>query len=547
MLTSLYIKNIVLIDNLNIEFQDNLSVLTGETGAGKSILLDSLGLVLGARAETGLVGRYDDKANVTAHFEVDHNHPVLNFLKDNDLTAEVSLIFRRTLTKEGRSKAFINDQPVSAALLKQAGNYLAEIHGQFDTHELLDSTKHIDLVDEYAGHDALRVNVAEHWKVLIDKTKLLRSLQQKIESAKADEEFYRDSLEDLDALEPKSGEEETLSTLRNRLMKREQISETIKEAELSLEDLEAANGAVWRAINRLGDDGKASMEAMERLNAEYQEVLAAIQNVSADLDNNEHSLIDIDDRLFALKAQARKHGCTIDSLPEKRDEIATALNAIENQDEELSSLIKEIEKLQGTYLLAAKKLSDSRKKHAEILSKEVMKELPPLKLEKARFDIRFSDTQQSEKGIDLVEFIVATNPNSDAGALDKVASGGELSRFMLAIKVVMAKTVLSKTLVFDEVDSGIGGATAAAVGERLARLAKDRQVLVVTHSPQVAAKGQYHWIVSKNKVKENMTHIESINKKDERREEIARMLSGAKVTQEARAAAEKLLNEKAAG
>ncbi len=546
MLTSLHIKNIVLIDNLNIEFQDNLSVLTGETGAGKSILLDSLGLVLGARAETGLVGQYDDKSNVTARFDVSNKHPVLRFLQKNDLTSEESLIFRRTLTKEGRSKAYINDQPVSVALLKQAGNYLAEIHGQFDTHELLDATTHIDLVDEYAGHHDLCDEVSEKWKALADKTKLLKVLQKQIENAKTDEEFYRESLEDLDALDPKSGEEDTLSTLRSRLMKREQISETIKEAELGLEELEAANGAIWRAINRLGEDGKESMEAMERLNAEYQEVLAAIQNVSADLDNNNHSLTDIDDRLFALKAQARKHGCTIDTLPNKRDEIATALNAIENQDEALLSLMKEIEKLQNAYLRAAERLSASRKKYALILSREVMQELPPLKLEKARFDIHFEETQQSAKGIDLVEFIVATNPNSDAGALDKVASGGELSRLMLAIKVVMAKTVSSKTLVFDEVDSGIGGATAAAVGERLARLATDRQVLVVTHSPQVAAKGQYHWIVSKNKVKENMTHIEPINAQKERREEIARMLSGAKVTAEARAAAEKLLNEKAA-
>lgn len=546
MLTSLHIKNIVLIDNLNIDFQGNLSVLTGETGAGKSILLDSLGLVLGARADAGLVGRYDDKSSVIATFELNSKHSVFKFLQENDLETDLTLIFRRTLTKEGRSKAFINDQPVSVALLKQAGNYLAEIHGQFDTHDLLDASKHIDLLDEYAAHDDLLNDVTQKWSDLAQKTKQLDTLKQQIENAKTDEEFYRQSLEDLDALDPKAGEEDTLSALRNRLMRREQISQTIKEAELGLEDLEIANGSVWRALNRLGEDGKASIEAMERLNAEYQEVLAAVQNISSDLENNAHSLTDIDDRLFALKAQARKHGCTIDNLPEKREEIATALNGIENQDAALLNLMKQIEKLQGAYLRAAETLSQSRQKYAASLSKEVMKELPPMKLEKAVFEVQCESVEQTAKGIDRIAFAVATNPNSNIGALDKVASGGELSRFMLAIKVVMAKTDSSKTLVFDEVDSGIGGATAAAVGERLARLAKDRQVLVVTHSPQVAAKGQHHWIVSKNKVKENMTHIEPVNEDTARREEIARMLSGASVTEEARAAAEKLLNEKVA-
>jgi len=546
MLSSLHIKNIVLIDNLNLEFKDYLSVLTGETGAGKSILLDSLGLVLGARADAGLVGRYDDKSSVTASFEVSDENPVHDLIKENDLEIDADLIIRRTLTKDGRSKAFINDQPVSVGLLKQVGNFLAEIHGQFDTHDLLNVSKHIDLLDEYAGHNDLLEEVQKKWILLAQQREELKALQEKIEEAKADEEFYRQSLEDLDALEPKAGEEEGLSKLRERLMRREQISETIKEAEIGLEDLEMASGTVWRALNRLGDDGKASIDAMERLNAEYHEVVSSLQEITQELESSENSLSEIDDRLFALKAQARKHGCVIDDLCNKRDEIATALNGIENQDHNIIQLSREIEKLEKDYFVSAEKLSKSRQKYAVNLSKEVMKELVPLKLEKARFEVIRQDAQESDKGLDNIEFMIATNPNSEAGALNKIASGGELSRFMLAIKVVMSQDVSHKTLVFDEVDSGIGGATADAVGERLARLAQERQVLVVTHSPQVAAKGQNHWIVSKNKVKEGMTHVEPINDHEDRREEIARMLSGAAVTQEARAAAEKLLAEKVA-
>lgn len=546
MLVSLHIKNIVLIDNLSLDFKNHLSVLTGETGAGKSILLDSLGLVLGARADVGLVGRYDDKASVTASFEVKQSHPVLVLLKENELEVDSDLIFRRSVTKDGRSKAFINDQPVSVGLLKQAGQALAEIHGQFDTHDLLNASKHVDLLDEYAGHHNLLSAVQQKWNKLAQKRKELKKIQEKIETAKADEAFYRESLEDLDALEPKAGEEETLSNLRERLMRREQMTSTIQEAELGLQDLEMASSNVWRALNRLGDDGKASIDAMGRLNAEYQEVLASLQDITQVLESGENSLSEIDDRLFALKAQARKHGCTIDDLSQKRDEIAMALNAIENQDDHIIQLSRDIERLEKEYLKSAEKLSGSRCKYADSLSTQVMKELAPLKLEKARFEIKQESTIQSEKGIDDIEFMIATNPNTDAGALDKIASGGELSRFMLAIKVVMSQSATQKTLVFDEVDSGIGGATAAAVGERLAQLAQDRQVLVVTHSPQVAAKGQYHWIVSKNKVKENMTYVEPVNDHADRREEIARMLSGASVTEEARAAAEKLLTEKVA-
>jgi DNA repair protein RecN (Recombination protein N) len=546
MLSSLHIKNIVLIDNLTIDFADNLSVLTGETGAGKSILLDSLGLVLGARADAGLVGSYSDKATVTATFDVPDDHSILQILKENDWELETPVIIRRTLTKDSRSKAYINDQPISVALLKQVGEKLVEIHGQFDTHDLLDASKHIDLLDDYAGHDALRDSVRKKWSDFLQKRRELQILQNQIETAKSDEEFYRQSIEDIDALDPKKDEEEILSSLRERLMKRDQIVSTIQEAERGLEALEIASGNVWRALSRLGEDGKLSIEAMERLNAEYQEVVFSLQEISYQLENNENSLTEIDDRLFALKAQARKHDCKIDDLPQKRDEIAAALNNIENQDALVVQLTKEIQKIETSYFEAAEKLSLSRQKYALQLCKEVQKELAPLKLEKARLEIKQTRIQENQKGVDQIEFFVATNLGSDLGALNKVASGGELSRLMLAIKVVMAKSTSTKTLVFDEVDSGIGGATAAAVGERLSRLAKDRQVLVVTHSPQVAAKGQHHWIVSKNKVKANMTYVEPVNDLQDRREEIARMLSGASVTEEARAAAEKLLNEKVA-
>lgn len=547
MLTHLTIKNIVLIENLNIIFQNGLCVLTGETGAGKSILLDSLGLVLGARAETNLVGRYAEQSSVTATFELSENHPALGFLKVQDIEPDMTLILRRTLTKEGRSKAYVNDQPVSIQLLKQLGEFLAEIHGQFDTQSLLNPQHHIHLLDEYAGHIDIVQKTSNHWKMWQKAQDGLIEFKNKIEKTKSDEEYYRQSLEDLDQLEPKFGEEESLVRLREKLMKRDHIISNMNEAEQGLSEIETLCASVWKSLNRIGSEGEAASQAMEKLNIELHEVLSSLSDLSSDLENNEYSLTEIDDRLFALKAQARKHGCSIDGLPNKREEIAQALNAIENQDAEFIKASKKVDETKKEFYNIAKDLSGKREKAARKLEKEIMKELPPLKLDKAQFFVsRESLEEGSEKGVDRIQFSVSTNPNSAAGLLHKVASGGEMARFMLAIKVVMASASPMTTLVFDEVDSGIGGATAAAVGQRLARLADHRQVLVVTHSPQVAAKGAHHWVVSKNKNGKTGTYIVPVENAKDRQEEIARMLAGADITKEARAAAGKLLEEKAA-
>jgi DNA repair protein RecN (Recombination protein N) len=327
-------------------------------------------------------------------------------------------------------------------------------------------------------------------------------------------------------------------------MRRSQIMENLSEAEKGIGEIEQVAGNVWRALDRLGDDGALASKAMQAVNAEIEEVIAALQNLSADIDGQEYSLEEIDDRLFALKAQARKHNCTIDELPAKRDEIGALLNAIENQDHDFAALIRECDALKFTYEETAQDLSTKRQKASQKMATLVMTELSPLKLDKAQFEVSvegLEESQWNENGMDAVQFLVATNPGAKAGALNKIASGGELSRFTLALKVILAQTGVAPSLVFDEVDSGIGGATAAAVGERLARLARDKQIMVVTHSPQVAAIASNHWIVSKSGNKKVRTNIIALSKHSDREEEIARMLAGAEITVEARAAARKLL------
>lgn len=544
MLASLTIKNIVLIEYLTIDFQSGLCALTGETGAGKSILLDSLGLALGARADAGLVRHGAEQSSVIATFDLADDHPVQNFLKGHDIEFDPNLILRRTLTSEGRSKAFINDQPVGVGLLKNVGEMLVEIHGQFDTQSLLDPAQHIQMLDEYMGKPRELEKLKREYQEWRSKEKELKLLQEKMNQARSDEEYYRSSLEDLDALTPEVGEEEKLSNLKSTLMRREQIVENLNIAQQGLSEIESLSANVWRALDKLQEEGKPAIEAMDRATAEVQEVISSLNDLSADIDSNEYSLEEIDERLFSLKAQARKHGCTIDELPNKRDEIAEALNAIENEDSSLVALIKQVENQKSLFVEAAKKISSYRQKTGEKLSKLIMAELTPLKLDKARFEVSIApleEAQWSAKGMDKVEFLVATNPGATAGSLNKIASGGELSRFMLALKVILAEVGVAGSLVFDEVDSGIGGATAAAVGQRLSRLAQSRQILVVTHSPQVAAVANSHWIVTKQGDKQVQTNIIPLEKQEQRQEEIARMLSGAEITAEARAAALKLL------
>ncbi|MCB9988587.1 MAG: DNA repair protein RecN [Rhodospirillales bacterium] len=544
MLTALTIQNVVLIDRLALEFRAGFCALTGETGAGKSILLDSLGLALGARAETRLVRKGAEQAQVTATFEIPASHPAFSVLQESEIMVEQGepLVVRRSLSADGRSKAFINDQPVSAGLLRTVGESLVEIHGQFETQGLLDPKTHRGMLDEYAG-----VNTAElrgHWDAWKTAEEKLSAEREAMDRARRDEEYLRQAVEDLDALAPEQGEEEKLAHLRERLMKREQILEALNVGYEGVNEAENVLGQAARALERAGDDGADIMAALDRAGAELQEALSAIQSLSADLEECEYSLSEIDDRLFALRAQARKHDCTVDDLPRIRDELAAQLNNIERQDDILAELMKETDALKKAYMSYAEDVRGQRQQAAGKLDGFVADELPPLKLEKALFVTKVESLEEGEwgpGGMDRVRFLVATNPGTEPGPLNKIASGGEMARFMLALKVVMAETGTAGTMIFDEVDSGIGGATADAVGERLARLAASRQILVVTHAPQVAARAGHHYIVMKDGGDDVKTTVIHLEETPARREEIARMLSGASITDESRAAADKLL------
>ncbi len=548
MLSSLSIQNVVLIDQLNIEFSRGLCALTGETGAGKSILLDSLGLALGARSDSGLVRKGALEAQVTALFNVERSHAAYKILQEAGFTGDegdVPLILRRTVNKDGRSKAFINDQPVSAGLLKQVGAELLEIHGQFETQGLLDVSTHRRILDDYAGLDSKVQNFYALWQALEAE---LVELKEACEAARADEEFLRQAIEDLDGLNPNSGEEKELADLRERLMSKEQVLSALNEAYQMLngesDPVRSAWGALDRVAEKMGAQGGQIIESLERASNEVEEAMSLIQTVSTDLQESEHSLETIDDRLFALRAQARKHGVGVDELAELRENLANRLSTIEHGDGMLAKKMKEVEEAKARYIKEAKHVHECRKDSAEKLDRLIAEELPPLKLDKARFVTSveiLDEAQWGGHGMDKVQFLVATNPGAVPGALGKIASGGELSRFMLALKVVMAEIGAAGCLVFDEVDAGVGGSTADAVGERLARLAEVKQILVVTHSPQVAARAAHHYIVHKDGAQELKTNIVHLKTRSDRSEEIARMLAGATITDEARAAANKLL------
>lgn len=547
MLTTLTIQNVVIIEKLVVEFRQGLCALTGETGAGKSILLDSLGLAMGQRAEARLVRKGADKAIVSAAFEVEPSHLVYAILAESDLLIDNSeaIVLRRSLTPDGRSKAYINDQSVSVSLLKKIGESLIEIHGQFDTRGLLNPSTHRQMLDDYAG---IGDGVENLWKKFRSDLGALEALKQCQKNAREHEDFLRTALEDLDAFEPKQGEEKELARLRETLMNREQVLDGLNSAYQILntdnDPVRDALGVLSRISDKLPEQANEVMETLDRATVEVTEALNLISSLSSDLEENEHDLQSIDDRLFGLRAQARKHGVNVDDLADLREKLAQDLNTIEHGDDLLAQAMKTVEKSREQYKSAAIQLSEKRKSVAKTMDDLIAKELPPLKLERAKFVSVISelnDQSWGPHGIDGVEFLVSTNPGADPVSLSKIASGGEMSRFMLALKVVMAEVGSAPTLIFDEVDAGIGGGTADAVGERLSKLAQSKQILVVTHSPQVAARANYQWTVEKSGETEVRTNVVALPDMQSRREEIARMLSGASITEEARAAADKLL------
>jgi len=551
MLLGLSIRDVVLIDRLDIAFQPGLTVLTGETGAGKSILLDSLGLALGARSESGLVRQGANQLSVTAEFSLSANHPALAILAEQEMDPTQDLMLRRVVSSDGRSRAFVNDQPVSVGLLRRLGDSLVEIHGQFESHGLLDPTTHRAVLDASGGLDVAAVRSAHAaWKTA---AKAKREAEEALAKAKTEEDFLRHAVEELNALAPSPGEESSLAEKRAVMMHGEKLVEGMNSAIQYLSgkgDVEASLRSAQRALERVADKAEGRLDeviaALDRAADEASEARTLLDRASASIDLDPRALEKVEERLFALRAVARKHGVAVDDLATLRDKMAGELSALEAGDSGLAKLAAVEKAAKTAYAEAAKSLSRARVEAAARLDQAVAAELPPLKLDRARFQTRVAPMEESdwsETGMDRVAFEVATNPGSAPGPLGKIASGGELSRFMLALKVVLARVGTVPSIVFDEVDSGIGGAVAAAVGERLARLSSDLQVLVVTHSPQVAAKGTNHWHVAKGDDGQGgtVTRVAPLQP-SQRREEIARMLAGSEVTDQARAAAESLLS-----
>lgn len=553
MLKSLSIRNVVLIDSLDIDFSSGLIVLTGETGAGKSILLDSLGLLLGNRGDSSLIRSGTDKLSVTGVFEVNHENGIYDLAKEYDLEVDGEIIIKRTITADGKGKIWFNDQIITLKLLRELSQYLIEIHGQHDNQGLLNPATHCNILDNYGGFAKELSAVKAAYQQYKTANAELKNKEQALAKAKEDEENLQHWVKELEKAAPKKGEEEELRIRRSELMNAEKIIEKLNTAYAALnggnsvlEQITKARNAISRANEIV--NGKYTEIEQNLENALYilNDAVEQIENNSADISLNQNEIDNIETRLFMLRDLAKKHQTDIDMLPEKLEELSDALNNLQKGEDCLAELRKNVEKLRNDYIKAAETLSTKRKTAAQKLDKSIMKELPPLKMEKAVFKTSFEqkkEEQWGEKGWDMVCFEVSTNPNTPMGALNKIASGGELSRFMLALKVNLAQQSSQETLIFDEIDTGIGGATAEAVGERLSRLAQNVQVMVVTHSPQVAAFSNEHYKVEKNTTDNiTTTNLKKLSP-TEKIEEIARMLAGEKITKEARAAASVLVNK----
>lgn len=558
MLESLSVRNVVLIDKLDIEFAGGLSILSGETGAGKSVLLDSLGLVLGQRADTALIRSGTDKLSVTAVFSaLPPDSPLAALAEENDIELEDSLVVKRTVAADGKSKIFINDQPVSLKLLKEFGAGLVEIHGQFDNQGLLNPANHLEILDGYGQYPAELNEVRTAYEKYRQAGKERREAEIRLRNSREEEDNLRHWVDELIKLKPVVGEEDELNRRRSEIMNAEKLVESLNAAYSALNGTTDVVSAIRRAQSAVDKadtivDGKYRdiADILEQALINAEEAVRSIEDASSDLSYNQNEAENIEQRLFALRDAARKHQVGIDELPRKLDEMQQRLSAVELGEDRLTSLLREEERCRSDYLEKAGSLSTLRRQTAEELDKNIMRELPPLKMEKARFITlveKLPESGWSPTGIDNVCFTVSTNPNSPQGPLNKIASGGELARFMLALKVNLVKTAGSMTMVFDEVDAGIGGATAQAVGSRLAALAENVQVLLVTHSPQVAACGSHHFKVEKKTQNNITTTYVSLLSEEEREEEVARMLAGEKITDEARAAAKVLIKSNKRG
>ncbi|MCB2074237.1 MAG: DNA repair protein RecN [Novosphingobium sp.] len=551
MLTRLSIRNIVLIEALDLGFSDGLGVLTGETGAGKSILLDALGLVLGNRADSSLVRAGEEKASVTASFEFARlPEPVRAVLDDAEVEIEPGepLILRRQLKCDGGSKAFVNDQSVGVALLREIAPHLVELHGQHDDRGLVNPRGHRALLDRFAGADVAGVEAAwRDWRTARD---VLEAARARVDKASADQDLLLAHLAELAALEPCEGEEEQLAEARATMQKGERLTGDLAELQHLWSGSDSALAVLRSAARRLDRIAAEhplltqALEALDRAVIEASEAEDRLERASEALSHDPQALDRIETRLFDLRAAARKHDCAVDDLPAKMREMRGSLDAIESGAEEISGLEKAAEAAGQAFRTRAEALHANRVAAALRLDDAVAGELAPLKLDAARFRTTVTELAEDRwgpQGMDSVEFLISTNPGADFAPLAKIASGGELSRFILALKVALAEEGGAAVMIFDEIDRGVGGAVASAIGERLARLAAGGQVLVVTHSPQVAARGGTHYVIHKTSegtvTKTSVTLLDNAG----RQEEIARMLSGAEITDEARAQADRLL------
>jgi DNA repair protein RecN (Recombination protein N) len=552
MLARLSIRDIVLIERLDIDFSKGLAVLTGETGAGKSILLDAFALALGGRGDAGLVRHGAEQGQVTAVFDVPKKHPAAAILRENGLDDTGEMILRRVQFADGRTRAFLNDQTISVQTLKAIGASLVEIHGQHDERALVDTATHRQLLDAFAGLEKNVAAVEDLWETRRAVRQGLETHRESMARAARDADYLRHASDELIVLAPQEGEETQLAERRTTMMQGEKISEDLREALAAVGGPQSPVAALAAAVRRLErrtaqapklveDAVKAMDDALNSLAEAEQHLGVAI--AAADFDPLE--LERIEERLFALRAAARKYNTPVDALAALAEKFKADVALIDAGADQLKELEKAVRAADKAYDEAAQKLSAARLKSADKLNKAVNAELGPLKLDRAKFitQIESDAASPGPQGFDRVEFWVQTNPGTKPGPLMKVASGGELSRFLLALKVVLSDRGSAPTLVFDEIDTGVGGAVADAIGARLARLADKVQVMAVTHAPQVAARADQHLLISKDALdrgKRVATRVDALAA-DHRREEIARMLAGAEITAEARAAAERLL------
>jgi DNA repair protein RecN (Recombination protein N) len=554
MLARLSIRDVVLIDQLDLEFSPGLTILTGETGAGKSILLDASALALGARSDGGLVRHGQLQGQVTAVFDLPEGHAAHALLEGQDIEIGDELILRRVQFSDGRTRAYVNDQSVSAQALRTLASALVEIHGQHDERALTDPSTHRALVDAYGGLEPLTAATERACSALRESERALEAERARVAAAEAEADYAAHAHDELTRLAVQPNEEATLAARRQAMMQGEKVVADIRDARDHLNS-EAGILPLLHSVSRrlerrlpqapelIEPSVKAldeAIEALERANRAVEEAIDASAFDPQDLERCE-------ERLFALRAMGRKHNTPIEALPALAQKFAGDLAALAAGRSEIGRLEAEVKRAGETYRVAAAALSAARQRSARELEKAVSAELAPLKLERAEFsvDLKRDETIVAPSGYDRAEFFVRTNPGSRPGPLMKVASGGELARFLLAIKVRLAERGTAPTLVFDEIDTGVGGAVADAMGQRLARLSARAQVLAVTHAPQVAARAQNHYRIVKSdvgageRVATRVSRLEAI----ERREEIARMLAGAEITREARAAAESLIEK----